>query len=198
MWGRQVHFLYIRVSASPNERFTFSLLGWLWRSTHALHCFSRTRRDRHAHYHPFIWHAEWWHTPAHTILPELPRYTCRWFRVGAYYLQATLQPSRSSPGRQEESRDVIYLQGESTNTNRLCTFHFFNLLVVNPGKMSSSPVVELVLSTWLSERATAAAAFSMHSDWKKKHIQRYTVCGYAEKKRQKQLWVGGVVGCFSH
>lgn len=27
MWGRQVHFLYIRISASPNERFTFSDCG---------------------------------------------------------------------------------------------------------------------------------------------------------------------------
>lgn len=116
---------YIRVSASPNERFTYSLLCWLWCSIHVLHRFSRTRQDRHAHYHHCIWHTEWWqNTPAHTILPELPRYTCRWFRVGAYYLQATLQLSRSSPGRQEKSWDVIYLLGESSNTNRLCMFHF--------------------------------------------------------------------------
>ncbi len=64
-------------------------------------------------------------TPACTILPGLPRYTCRWFRVRAYYLQGhssnLLVAARED---RKKSRDAIYLLGESTNTNRLCTFHF--------------------------------------------------------------------------
>lgn len=95
---------------------------------------------------------------------------------------------------------MIYLQGESTNTNRLCTFHFFNLLVVNPdpGKMSSSPVVELVLSTCLSERATAAAAFSMHSDWKKKSTFSDILYVAMQKKRDKNSFELAVLWAAFH